>query len=273
MDRELLKKVRRIHRATRGVYGSPRVHQALRRESISVGRKCVERLMREASLIGRAGRIYRRIPGIERFYERHRNIRLNQPAPTGLNQQWVADLTYIRIGNEWRYLAAVLDAYWRKVIGWSLGGRKTADLTLGALRIAGKGAQARVDLPHGPRRLIRGVSDPERVASMDRPNHCTDNAHMESFFHSLKAEVIPGVSFKREQELRVVLSGYINQFYNQKRLHSGIGYMAPAEYERIVALNEACPLYRGGRSLFFAAPLARHHISRLPSALVRGGSQ
>jgi transposase InsO family protein len=92
--------------------------------------------MTEASLIGRAGRVYRRIPGIERFYERHRNIRLNQPAPTELNQQWVADLTYIRVGNEWRYLAVVLDVYSRKVIRWSLGSRKTADLTLRALRHA-----------------------------------------------------------------------------------------------------------------------------------------
>ena len=102
----------------------------------SDGRKRVERPMREASLIGHAGRVYRRIPGIERFYERHRKIGLNQPAPTGLNQQWVADLTYIRVGNEWRYLAAVLDVYSRKVIGWSLGSRKTADLTLRALRHA-----------------------------------------------------------------------------------------------------------------------------------------
>ena len=197
-NRDLLKKVRQIHRANLGVYGSPRVHQALRREGISVGRKRVERLMREASLIGRAGRVYRRIPGIERFYERHRNIRLNQPAPTGLNQQWVADLTYIRVGNEWRYLAAVLDVYSRKVIGWSLGSRKTADLTLQALRYA---LRVRTLNP----RLIfytdRGVeygahmiqSELDRHGirpNMNRPNQCTDNAHMQSFFHSLKAKFI-----------------------------------------------------------------------------------
>ena len=215
----------------------------MRREGISVGRKRVERLMREASLIGRAGRIYRRIPGIERFYERHRNIRLNQPAPTGLNQQWVADLTYIRVGNEWRYLAAVLDAYSRKVIGWSLGSRKTADLTLRALRHALRVRKPKPGLIFHTDRgveygayLIQNELGRHGIRpSMNRPNHCTDNAHMESFFHSLKAEVIHGVSFKSEQELRVVLSGYINQFYNQKRLHSSIGYMAPAEYERMAA--------------------------------------
>mgnify|MGYP003326432111 CR=1 FL=1 len=126
------------------------------------GRKRVERLMREASLVGRVAKLYRRVPGVERFYQRHKNLRLNMPAPTGVNQQWVADLTYIKVNRQWRYLTVMLDVYSRKVIGWSLGDRKTADLTL-------------------------------------------------------KAEVIHGVSFKNEQELRAVLRGYINHFYNQKR--------------------------------------------------------
>jgi len=99
---------------------------------------------------------------VERFYQRHKNLRLNMPVQTEINQQWVADLTYIKVNRQWRYLTVMLDVYSRKVIGWSLGDRKTADLTL-------------------------------------------------------KAEVIHGVSFKNEQELRAVLRGYINHFYNQKR--------------------------------------------------------
>ena len=126
------------------------------------GRKRVERLMREASLMGRVAKLYRRVPGVERFYQRHKNLRLNMPVQTEINQQWVADLTYIKVNRQWRYLTVMLDVYSRKVIGWSLGDRKTADLTL-------------------------------------------------------KAEVIHGVSFKNEQELRAVLRGYINHFYNQKR--------------------------------------------------------
>ncbi len=242
-DRRLLKKVRRIHEDCRGVYGSPRVHQALRHEGIRVGRKRVERLMREASLVGRVAKLYRRVPGVERFYQRHKNLRLNMPAPTGVNQQWVADLTYIKVNRQWRYLAVVLDVYSRKVIGWSLGDRKTADLTLRALRHA-----LRVRMPssglifHTDRGVEYGAYLIQNELgrhgirpSMNRPKQCTDNAHMESFFHSMKAEVIHGVSFKDEQELRAVLRGYINQFYNQKRLHSGIGYVAPAEYERMAA--------------------------------------
>lgn len=135
-DRCLLKKVRRIHGDCRGVYGSPRVHQALRHEGSGLARKRVERLMREASLVGRVAKLYRRVPGVERFYQRHKNLRLNRPAPTGVNQQWVADLTYIKVNRQWQYLAVVLDVYSRKVIGWSLGDRKTANLTLRVLRHA-----------------------------------------------------------------------------------------------------------------------------------------
>ena len=199
------------------------------------GRKRVERLIHEASLIGCAGRIYRRIPGLRRFYERHNNIRLNQTAPKGLNQQWVANLTYIRVGNEWRYLAAVLDVYSRKVIGWSLGSRKTANLTLRALRHALRVRMPRPDLIFHKDRgveyrayLIRNELSRHGIRpSMNRPNQCMDNAHMESFSRSLKAEAIHDASLKSEREQRVVLSGHINQFYNQNRLHSGIDYRAP----------------------------------------------
>jgi|TARA_R110000796_G_scaffold41132_5_gene101738 transposase InsO family protein len=174
------------------------VHQILHREGTSAGRKRVKSLMREASRTERACRVYCRTPSIGRFYESDRHIRLNQLVPAGLNQQWGAGLTYIQVGNEWRYLAVVLDVYSRKIIGWSLGSRKTADLTLQALRYA---LRVRTLNP----RLIfytdRGVeygahmiqSELDRHGirpNMNRPNQCTDNAHMQSFFHSLKAKFI-----------------------------------------------------------------------------------
>mgnify|MGYP003700881263 CR=1 len=145
-----------------------------------------------------------RIPGIERFYECHRSIQLNQPAPTALNQQWVADITYTRVGNEWRYLAAVLDVYSRKVIGWSLGGRKTADLTLRALCHALRVSTAKPGLifhtdrgvEYEPYLIQNELGRHGIQVSMNRPNQCTDNTHMESFFYSLKAELIHSVHFK-----------------------------------------------------------------------------
>lgn len=239
----MIRRIARIHADSRGVYGSPRVHQALARQGLGVARKRVERLMRVAGIVGKAATLYRRIPGMERFYLRHQNLRLRMPLPDGINQQWVADLTYIKVNKQWRYLAVIMDLYSRKVIGWSLGEQKTAELTLQAL----KQALRRRRPPQG---LIfhtdRGVEYGARLiqnelqrhgirSSMNRPGTCTDNAHVESFFHSLKAERIHGQVFTNERDLRMAIAGYIDQFYNPIRLHSGIGYMAPAEFERMAA--------------------------------------
>lgn len=242
-DRLLLKKIQRIHEDSRGIYGSPRVHLALARQGIHVGRKRVERLMREAGLMGKVTTLYRRTPGIEKFFLRHKNLKLKAPAPTSINQQWVADLTYIRVKSDWYYLAVVLDVFSRRVIGWSLGPHKTAELTLRALKNALKVRQPKEGLifhtdrgvEYGAHLIQNELKRHGISSSMNRPGKCTDNAHMESFFHSLKAERIHGERFKSESELRLALNGYISQFYNQTRLHSGIGYKSPAEYEQIAA--------------------------------------
>ena len=237
------KKIEQIHSDSGGAYGSPRVFQALRREGERIGCKRVERLMREAGLMGRAAVVYRRFAAIERFYRRHDNLRLNAPAPMGIDQQWVADLTYIKVGSQWRYLAVVLDAFSRRVIGWSLGANKTANLTLRALKHALKARNPKPGLIfHTDRGVEYGAgliqAELKRRGlkpSMNRPGSCTDNAHAESFFHSLKAERIHGVKFSCEEQLRKMLCSYINAFYNQRRLHSGLDYVSPAEYEKLAA--------------------------------------
>lgn len=242
-DRDWLRRIRQVHEASRGCYGSPRVYQALRKQGHSIGRGRVERLMREAGMVGKAARMYRRIPGLEKFHARHRNLRLDVLPPEGPDEQWVGDLTYIRVGGEWNYLAVVMDVFSRRVIGWSLGEHKTAALTLRALRQAIKTRHPEPDLIFHTDRGVeysayRVQNELKRHGirpSMNRPGHCTDNAHMESFFHSLKAERIHGVQFRNLRELRLALSSYITQFYNRVRLHSGIDYMSPAEYERVAA--------------------------------------
>lgn len=242
-DQKLMKRIQAIHAASGGRYGSPRVHEALLREDVAVGRKRVERLMQEAGLVGRVATLYRRIPGMARFFGRHQNLRLDLPPPTAIDQVWVGDLTYIRVGGQWRYLAVVMDLYSRRVIGWSLGERKTADLTLRALRPALRRRTPKPGLLfHTDRGAEYGADIIQRElarhgirASMNRPGCCTDNGYMESFFHSLKAEAIHGVTFKTEAALRQELNHYIGQFYNHRRLHSGIGYKTPVEYEEMAA--------------------------------------
>lgn len=238
-DRRLVKRIESIFERHRQRYGSPRIHRRLRHEGLRVGRKRVERLMRTAGLVARCSRIYRRSPGTARLFERHRNLRIGGDPPTRPDRVWLADLTYLRVADQWRYLAVVMDGHSRRVLGWSLGARKTADLTREALRHA---LRHRTPAPGLIFHTDRGVEYGAHLiqtelrrhgmrSSMNRPGRCTDNAHMESFFHTLKAEVIHDVRFASVRALRGVLNQYMGRYYNHARMHSALGYCSPAEYE------------------------------------------
>jgi putative transposase len=205
-----------------------------------VSAKRVARLMREARLRARAARVYRRLPGLQRFFDHVPNLRLGQAAPDRLNQVWVGDLTYLRVAGSWRYLAVVMDLYSRRVIGWAVGRLKSTQLTLAALQraIAARTPPAGLTF-HSDRGVeyaaysYRALLDEHGiVASMNRPYTCQDNAHMESFFHSLKAELIHGREIGSDSELNAMLAGYIERFYNVSRLHSSLGYRCPVDFER-----------------------------------------
>lgn len=199
--------------------------------------------MRDAGLVGKAGRIYRRKAAPEKFYTKMPNLRKDMPKPSGTDQQWVGDLNYIRVGKEWRYLATVMDLYSRRILGWALGDQKTANLTRAALR---KAASHRLVKPglifHTDRGSEYGAylmqDELARIgirSSMNRPGYVTDNAHMESFFQSMKSECIHGFSFESECDLRKVLSWYLDDYYNCQRIHSSIGYQTPVHYEKLAA--------------------------------------
>lgn len=242
-DQILLQEIIKIHRSSHGRYGSPRVYKALKEKGYHVGKKRVERLMREEGLVGRVMQVTRRQPGLKRFKAAGENLRLNEPAPTGINQVWVADVTYLKVGKQWRYLATVMDVYSRRILGWSLGNDRTTNLTIAALRNAVKGRKLTEGLIFHTDRGIEYTAfwfqnelKRRRMRhSVNRPGCCTDNGHMESFYHTLKAELIRGNIFYHEHELRFALKSYINQFYNHRRMHSGIGYVSPAVYERMAA--------------------------------------
>jgi transposase InsO family protein len=242
-DRELSAKIGRVHEDSRGTYGSPRVHQVLRRDGIRVGEKRVARLMREARLKARIARIYRRQPGLHRFYAKTPNLRLNQPPPSRIDQVWVGDITYLRVGRAWRYLAAVMDLYSRRLLGWAVGRSKSMKLTMRALERA---IRARGTAPglmfhsdrgveYGAHRYLGLLQAHSIVPSMNRPYTSQDNAHMESFFHSLKAELVHRREIGSEGELIALLAGYIDRFYNVRRLHSSLGYHSPVEFEQLTS--------------------------------------
>lgn len=240
-DQRLLQRIQSIYEASREVYGSPRVHQALRRQGVRVGKKRVERLMRESELRGRVVRVTLRKPGLKQFIASGENLRLSMPETTAADQVWVGDITYLKVAGYWAHLAVVMDVHSRRVLGWTLNKGRTVQITLTALRQAiRRRIPATGCLFHSDRgveytayRYQHELQRHGMTRSVNRPSKCTDNAHMESFFHSLKAELIRGRTFSSLQELRYALNSYINQFYNHKRLHSGLNYCTPVEYERM----------------------------------------
>ena len=193
--------------------------------------------MREASLRARAAKLYRRIPGLHAFFTSIPNRQLDRLA-TAPDQVWVGDITYLKAAGTWRYLAVVMDRYSRRIIGWSLGAYEDARLTLAAFNRAVFKRRPRSGVVFHSDRGVEYAAYAFRdrlaalgfVQSMNRPREITDNAHMESFFHSMKSDVVHGVRFADHAELERLVRSYI-PYYNGVRLHSGIGYHSPIDYE------------------------------------------
>jgi len=242
-NQALSKKVIKIFNDSRGTYGSPRVHQALRRQGIAVGKKRVERLMQARGLRGRVFRVTKRMPNYKGYIKRGDNLRLYQPEPTKMNQVWVSDITYLKVRDTYKYLTVIMDLYSRRILNWSLTSTRTTLETSAVLKRAIHERQPNEGLIFHTDRGIEFTGKDFRkvlekhhmLPSVNRLGYCTDNGHMESYFHSLKAELIRGRKFNSMDDLRYALNSYINHFYNKKRLHSGIGYCSPIEYEKIAA--------------------------------------
>ena len=240
-DELLAVRIEAIFEASVGTYGSPRIHEALRQAGVRVGGKRVARLMREAGLKGRSARIYRRMPGTRRFFGDIPN-RVLEVKTTAVGQVWVGDVTFLKVGGCWRYLAVVLDRHSRRVLGWALESRRDLSLTLKALnRAVSRRARASGLIFHSDRGVeYSAYAYRARLAalgiaqSMKRPREIGDNAFVESFFHSMKAEAIHARTFIKENALREAVGRYIRR-YNLTRLHSSLGYRSPIDYEKTVA--------------------------------------
>jgi len=234
---ELRDRLQRICLAHRQ-YGYRRVYAALKKEGLIVNKKKIRRLMREDNLLAVRERKWvtttesaHRLavfPNLARFLE-----------PDGPDQLWVADLTYIRLRSEFVYLAVVLDAWSRRVVGWALGRDLTASLPKRALLAAI--AERRPDhglihhsdrgVQYASREYVTVLEQHQMIGSMSRPANPWDNAQCESFLKTLKQEEIRCQRYHTMEELRRNLELFIDEYYNCRRLHSALDYRAPAEYE------------------------------------------
>ena len=238
-DAVLIQQIRLIHAAHDGNYGSPRIHGALARAGERLGRKRVARLMRADRLRGKVADLYRSRAGVKAFFSSIPNRQLNVLAEAP-NRVWVGDVTYLRLGEQWRFFAVVFDKYSRRIVGWALRRRRDVGLTLAALRRATHHRRPNPGLVFHSDRGIEYAAEPYReglrghgiVQSMNRPGRMNDNAHMESFFHSMKAELHGRLDVSTDARLRAVIVGYID-YYNERRGHTSLANHSPAQFEAL----------------------------------------
>src|SRR5258708_33648081 len=239
----------RIHTAFvagRGVYGSPRIHATLRAAGIRCGRKRVARLMRAQGL--HATRPRQRKPRTTDSQHPQSvapNLLRRDFTSCAPNRRWVADITAIATRAGWLYLAALLDVYSRRVVGWAMDASRDAHLVEAALDMALTTRQPSAGLLHHSDRgsqytstAYRGIlEDHGIVASMSGKGEPYDNALMESFFRTLKAECVDRYDFQTPRQARVCIFEYLEVFYNRQRLHSSLGYRSPMAFEHLPAVT------------------------------------
>jgi putative transposase len=239
-DQALGLEIAAIFRASRGRYGSPRVLAELRERGQHTGRKRVARLMRSAGLRARERRRLRCTTDSRHGMAIKENLLARRFAVTKPNTSWVTDITYLWTFEGWLYLAVILDLYSRRVVGWSLSERLERGGALDALRMALDHRQPSPGLLHHSDRGSQYASGEYQallaehgmVSSMSRRANCWDNAVAESFFASLKMELVYQSRWRTRDQARSAVFEYIELFYNRQRRHSALGFLSPAEFER-----------------------------------------
>lgn len=238
--RTLTHKIKDLHAQSRRTYGSPRLMMELRKTGARHGRNRIARIMQREGLCGRQKRRYR-----VQTTDSHHNQPIaphrlaNAPQPSAPNQAWVADITYIQTQEGWLFLAAILDLYSRKIVGWAMSERIDTALILKALFMALSHRQPPPNLLlHSDRGVQYASADYRRalaqsglIASMSRKGNCYDNATMESFWSTLKLELVYRRAFQTRRQAQQAIFDYIETFYNRQRIHSALNYQSPVDFE------------------------------------------
>jgi putative transposase len=238
-DRHLTTHLRMVHAESRRTYGRPRLHRALRSQGLRVGDKRVRRLMRAAGLIARGARRFR-VTTDSRFTDAVAPNRLNRAfAVAQPNRVWAGDITALWTQEGWLYLAVLIDLASRRVVGWAVRASLETDLILAALHMALNRRRIRPGIIHHSDQGSQYASHAYQrvlnafgfIGSMSRRGNCWDNAPVESFFSSLKAELLPDHPWTTHQDAHAALADHLEVFYNRRRLHSALRYQSPADFE------------------------------------------
>jgi putative transposase len=244
-NRRLLSEIRMVHDRSRRTYGSPRVTVELKASGIVCSVNRVARLMREAGLCVKTKRKYHATTDSRHDYPVAPNLLARQFTIDRPDAVWVSDITYIWTSEGWLYLAGVVDLYSRMVVGWSMSRRITQQLTLDALNQALGRRHPKPGLLHHSDRgsqyaagdYQKLLKDHRMTVSMSRKADPWDNAPMESFFGTLKTELIYQERFSTREDAKVKIFEYIEMFYNRERRHSSLGYNSPVDFERTATLS------------------------------------
>jgi putative transposase len=241
-DAALLEKIKAIHAESKGTYGAPRIHKELLHRHVACGKRKVTRLMRQAGLAGRCKRRWRKTTIPDPAAERARDLIQRHFGPCEeFDRRYVGDITYIATWEGWSYLATVIDLASRRVVGWALADHMRTELVEDALKMAfAQRAPEEGVIFHSDRGCqytSRDFAELARengvVLSVSRKGECWDNAVAESFFATIKRELIDTRAWPTREGLRGAVFEYIEGWYNTRRLHSTLGYLSPAQYEAI----------------------------------------
>lgn len=242
-DSALLVRIRAAFRLSHGTYGSPRMTAELRSLGLCAGRRRIARLMRQDGLKGRQPRRYRRTTDSRHGFPVAANLLKRDFAASRPNEKWVADISYIWTREGWLYLAAVVDLYARRVVGWATSRSLHRDLALRALNMALIRRRPSPGLIHHSDRgsqyasweYQKSLKAHGLLASMSAKGNCYDNAAMESFFKTIKSELVWQTTFSSRKQANDMIGNYIEGFYNPERRHSTLGYLSPVQFEKMAA--------------------------------------
>lgn len=246
-ERALQERLRELHAESRGTYGSPRLLAALKQDGHRIGKRRVERALRSMGLRARQPRRWRMTTRANPLHAVAANTLDREFSASKPDERWVTDISYIWTEEGWSYIAVILDLYSRAVVGWALDTTLSTRLPLAALDMALRRREAQPGLLHHSDRGCQYTSHDYRralaargvVVSMSRKGNCWDNAVAESFFATLKNELVYERAWRSRLELRAAVFEYIEVFYNRRRLHSSLGYKTPANVENDYALANA----------------------------------